>query len=144
MKQSMDWIACDCEVCRSMCKTCPCWPTPEEARALIDAGYGKYLMYDWWVGGLYNDEWKDIGILCPAEVGHERSMSSGWIKSRCTFFSDARGCKLHELGLKPIEGRLALCEDRTPEHLHRDVAQSWNNAEAQALVAKWCKNMKEE
>lgn len=30
--------SCTCEECQAMCRQ-PCWPTPDEARALIKAGY---------------------------------------------------------------------------------------------------------
>lgn len=38
---------CSCDSCKAMCER-PCWPSPEDAERLIDAGYGDKLMLDFW------------------------------------------------------------------------------------------------
>ena len=37
---------CTCEECVNMCKTYSCTPMPQEAKALIDAGFSDRLMLD--------------------------------------------------------------------------------------------------
>ena len=127
-----EWTACDCPKCRKCCEYRPCWPTYDEALRLIAAGLGNQLMVDYWVGDCYNEG--DIHLLCPAIVGYESKRAPYAPFGTCTFFSE-NGCALHDAGLKPIEGRLALpCQDVDVGTLHRDVAETWNNPEAQALT----------
>lgn len=42
----------------------------------------------------------------------------------CTFYG-AGGCELHALGLKPVEGRLALCGGRSVPGVRLEVARAW-------------------
>ena len=131
-----EWIACDCETCRGMCERRPCWPTPEEAQAIIANGLGAQLMRDYWFGDGYDGG--DINLLCPAGVGYEGTMAPFWPDGlRCVFLTGEGRCKLHGTGYKPMEGRLALCGGRTPADLHFKVATLWNNRASQLLVANW-------
>jgi Fe-S-cluster containining protein len=136
--------ACSCNTCKNMC-TRACWPTPEEAQRLIDAGYSDRLMVDYWVVPTqYDDEGDpiygtgDIYILCPAENGSEGRMAPSWPGVNWCTFSDpnTRLCMLHDTGLKPFEGRMAHHSKPTP-NLHEKVAMMWNNPDAQALVERW-------
>jgi hypothetical protein len=46
-------------------------------------------------------------------------------------------CQLHDMGLKPIEGRLANCRNPNKK-LHKLVASMWiGSEEADAVVADW-------
>lgn len=125
--------SCTCDECKQMCQR-PCWPTPEEAQKLIDAGYGDRLMNDYWARTK-----GDIQILSPASKGYEGRMTPFWPGGGCTFQDEDGLCELHDLGLKPMEGRKALCKDRTPKKLHEKMAKMWDNPEAQELVDKWWK-----
>ena len=122
---------CTCNVCQDMCRR-PCWPTPEEAQAIIDKGFGERLMKDWWVN--HPD---DIFILAPAYPGYEDmgAPENLMFVKGCTFFKDGL-CELHDLGLKPFEGRMATHE-KAHEKLHKHVAMKWDNPEAQMLCNKW-------
>lgn len=124
-------ISCTCDECKAMCRR-PCWPTPEEAQHLINAGYGSRLMQDYWC-----KKNGDIYILSPAVSGYENSFAPFWPTGKCTFQDDNGLCQLHDLGYKPLEGRKALCKDRTPKKLHEKVAKMWDNPEAQELVRRW-------
>ena len=147
----MEAVDCSCEECRSCCKRRICWGTPDDAQRIIDAGLGHRLMYDWWVGGHYeNTDWeaddfvyKNIDLLCPASVGREGDRAHSGIvppDEPCTFYSELDGCELHALGIKPTEGKLTLiCNPRETKGLHEWIAQQWNNPEAQALANKWIK-----
>jgi len=137
---------CSCGDCQSMCNR-PCWPTPEEAKRLIEAGFGDKLMLDHWVGNPKDDDvdWEDYcgdtRILSPACQGSEKRRAPFWPEGRCTMQNEQGLCRLHTFeGLKPIEGRLAACHDGpddTPSNLHQEVAKLWANPEAQKLCDEW-------
>jgi hypothetical protein len=116
-----------------MCRR-PCWPSPEEALKLIEAGYGDRLMLDWWVG-----DGENIYILAPAIKGLEGKDAPSWPDGMCTFQRDEDSlCELHNKNLKPIEGRLARCKGgRNGRALHYAVAQLWDNDEARELIGNW-------
>ncbi len=132
---------CSCSLCVAACKR-PCWPTPAEVLKLIEAGFAKQLMLDYW----HADE--NISILCPANPGYEGCSApeisifdilSGYnpLKSGCIFLEDKK-CKLHDLKLKPIEGRLTLCcQKQDGQKLHKAVADTWDTDEGRNVVAQW-------
>lgn len=122
---------CQCDICVSMCVHRPCWGTPEDAQKIIDAGLGGRLMLDWW-----SDSPQDIYILSPAIIEWEGRSAPFWPTGRCTFLTKDNKCELHELGLKPTEGKLAIC-DKDPDYLHRDVAMTWNNRKGRNLIKTW-------
>ena len=126
---------CSCSKCGEMCNR-PCWPTPDEAQKLIEAGYGDRLMLDYWVGDGYAGG--DIRLISPANQGYEGKMAPSWPQGACTFYKDGL-CGLHDLGLKPIEGRRATCPTKgeQPGHLHREVAETWNNPDSQTFTREW-------
>lgn len=104
---------CQCDTCVSMCERRPCWPLPDEAQKLIEAGYGPRLMRDWWC------RWPDdVVILSPAIVGEEGKYAPVWPTGRCTFLTDNKKCELHDKGLKPFEGHVAH-HDGTESSLHK-------------------------
>jgi len=123
---------CDCATCRGMCERIPCWPTQEEAVALISAGLGPKLMVAETPGG--------IALLCPATPGSEgRSIAwpHPWSQATlpCVFYGPG-GCSLHDRGLKPIEGRYAHCRVDVPDDLHEAIAESWDT-KGRRLVSMW-------
>ena len=143
---------CACAKCVDACKR-PCWPTPAEARAIVDAGQGDKLMLDYWHGSATGEgadgSDEDVQILCGANPGYEGRRAPeippflalmgmvGDLTSGCAFLDDDGKCTLHGTPLKPSEGRLALpCTGRT-EGLHQAVAATWETDEGRALVADW-------
>ena len=144
--------ACSCDSCKEMCKR-PCWPTPEEAEAIIAAGFAGKLMYNYWVGGselkVYDFDGEDheplhgdIGLLCPAEPGREGGNASFLPYGGCVLQNDAGLCVLHDLKLKPTEGRLASClhakhQPDNKVNVHKCVAATWDTPRAQAIIARW-------
>ena len=142
--------ACSCDSCKDMCKR-PCWPLPEEAEALIAAGYGDKLMYDYWAGDSELNTYDlgegetgngDIGLLCPAEPGREGRRTSFLPHGGCVLQNEAGLCVLHDLKLKPIEGRLARClsdkaDDILDVNVHKCVAATWDTPKGQAIVSRW-------
>ena len=141
---------CSCKKCQGMCEARACWATPAEAQAIIDAGLGHRLMRDWWCGSPIvkkDDDYNDTSLLVPAQVGHEGQDASSSIfpKGRCTFLSDDGLCFLHDLGLKPSEGRKAIHSpeyDKLGEDIHTLTAATGATAVAQNLVAYWKRTVK--
>lgn len=108
-------INCKCKICQSFCQT-PCLGTPEDILRLFDAGYGDKLKLTYWgVGMLY-------GVLnfpiLMVQLSHQ--------PTGCVLFRNGL-CELHELGLKPTEGRLAH-HILTSENLSFRKSLSWNVA----------------
>jgi hypothetical protein len=132
--QHESFQACACPECVAMCQHRPCWPTPADAQLLSGAGYADRLMLDWWFD---RDKNKTIYLLTPAIVGREAGEAPAHPEGQCTFLDEAGLCRLHAPGLKPTEGRIALCGGRTPEGLHEQIARAWDDGEAQALIDRW-------
>jgi len=118
-----------------MCKR-PCWPTPKEAQDIIDAGFGDKLMLDYWAG----DNNVDIYILCGATPEREGKKAEFLPHGGCVFQMENRLCFLHDLGLKPIEGRVADCKLEPLEGeitVHERVAMLWDSDLGCKVVEEW-------
>lgn len=130
---------CSCKQCRAMCKR-PCFGTPEDIQKIIDAGFGDRLMLDHHCG---LDPDNDVSLLCPALKGSE-SKNAPYVPSSekgCTFWKYGK-CELHNLKLKPLQGRIAIhdgideFEDGKSTGDH--ISELWNTDEGRNLVKKWC------
>lgn len=126
--------ACACPECVAMCQHRPCWPTPADALRLIEAGYADRLMVDWWFD---RNKDKTIYLLTPAIAGRESGEAPAHPEGQCTFLDEAGLCRIHASGLKPTEGQIALCGNRTPADLHEQIARTWDAEAAQALIDRW-------
>jgi hypothetical protein len=93
-----------------MC-TRPCWGTPREIGRIAEAGFWARLEESVW----------------PASHGlpETRVFAPALVAGSCTFYSSS-GCELHALGLKPVEGRLALCGGRHVPGVRFEVARAWS------------------
>ena len=121
-------LQCDCPKCAAMCANSTCLPTPEEARALIRAGYGSRL-------ATYRfqpdpERWAFVG---PAPKGQEGARDLPHTMAGCTFF-DGKHCELHDLGLKPLEGRLAH-HTRPWQPIRLHMATHWKGKQFQSVLA---------
>lgn len=88
---------CRCHQCQNQCRT-PCLGTPDDIRRLIEAGYAHRLKATLWYVGVV------LGKLSyPIPMVQAIVDDNGW----CTFRRDDGLCELHDLGLKPTEGRLS-------------------------------------
>ena len=133
---------CACDKCKAMCVR-PCAPTPFEAIKIINAGFGdRFSYYDKW------NRKGDYYYLRPAKKGEEglressiySSCNQYW-KLKCTFQDEITGlCELHDLGLKPIEAKIAFHDDKKEHNtLHDRIVSAWNNQKAQDLFEQWMK-----
>ena len=124
---------CDCKRCRMMCHA-PCCPTPQEADALIDAGYAGRLMLDDLPGG--------PTMLKPALKSYERKRAPWGTSSLegCTFWKKDGKCELHSLALKPRHAQLAhhsLSAEQWEEVCDLTSA-TWEDEElVKTLIQKW-------
>jgi len=155
--------SCACTTCQGMCLHRPCWGTPAEIQRIIDAGHGGKLMLNFWqpdermVDAVTGDK---VYILTPATPMHEgrwapeiglrgymlwkQGLQSDPFAWRCVFLNGEKRCDLHDLKLKPIEGRLASClpeNSAAPggprNNVHFEVAQTWNTSQGRAVVRAW-------
>lgn len=109
-------IECKCQKCKQQCKT-PCLGTPEDILRLIKAGYKERLAPTHWCVGMALGK-----ISYPVLMIQARQEENGF----CTFFHDGL-CELHDLGLKPTEGRLSH-HSITKENYKFGKSLSWNVA----------------
>ena len=103
ISEGMDFSleACmNCDKCKNMCRI-PCLGTPEDISNLINAGYGNRLKESFWAFGIIAETHEDVIKMIQPEI------KDGW----CTFYKNGL-CELHNLGLKPLEGKLANCKTK--------------------------------
>jgi len=94
--------ACACKTCASMCKIAPCLGTPADILKIMKAGHASKIKATLWMTGQVMSNLPPINMFQA-----ETSYANG-----CVFLSNDL-CTLHDLDLKPSEGRLAMC--RLPE-----------------------------
>lgn len=111
---------CKCKLCKMQCSH-PCLGTPDDMILLMMEGYGKRVMKIFWDGaiefGLYDEP---IPMLTPLYDEQKKS---------CTFFTDGL-CELHDLGLKPTEGKLSH-HSTTAENFNVKKSIGW------AVAKEW-------
>lgn len=109
---------CSCDRCKSMCLNTPCSGTPDEIEKLIEAGYEKKLDM-----GFYNG----IDFVRPKGA-------SGVFGGRCAFLTDKFLCSLHKLGLKPLEGRIAIHGATNGRTKKVFIVNKWNTKKGRRIV----------
>ena len=99
----MQESVCACDACKKMCKTQPCIGTPEDIYKIVDAGFGEKLCPTTWLTGMATGTYhRPVRMLQP------KALEDG----SCAFLDENNMCTLHDLGLKPTEGRQSLHSDR--------------------------------
>ena len=123
------FFECSCNSCISMCRHAPCWPTPSEAKKLIQAGYAMDLEMDDWI----DYDGKTVFVLRPKDVADSRG---GPFSHHCIFLKDDL-CSIHHL--KPFEGRAAIHSgDPGKQPPCRDqVVKEWKKRLGAAVLKKW-------
>lgn len=112
---------CDCQECQSMCAF-PCMGTPQEMESIIKAGYAypnKLVVCS------DNHPDLDFTVVKPRRVG-----------KHCVYFEDGK-CQLHDAGLKPLEGRIAIHGDQiVGRAFYRRLARFWDTRKGRALIER--------
>lgn len=122
-------VQCKCGECKKQCRT-PCLGTPEDILRLIRAGYKDKLYRTKWCVGLL---WGRIDYAVPMVQALQTP-------SGCIFFKDGL-CELHELGLKPTEGKLSHHSIKAENYkfsksLSCNVAKEWLDARNRDIVQR--------
>lgn len=132
--------ACSCPTCQNMCKHCPCIGTPEDILKIIQAGQSHGLCHTRWGTGLVNGAHDTI-----IEMIQPRNTENG-----CAYLDDKNLCTLHDLGLKPTEGRLTNHAEYRPESFKDSVnyivAMTWvdedGNNDPREMILNTAKRLK--
>lgn len=127
--------SCNCEECQDMCKRHrPCWGTPKEINTLIDMGYAKRLMEDYYEDGDVLVK-GTVSIICPALKGSESSRAPWWPCGLCNFHNEGL-CEIHKV--RPIEAKIFDHTENKDAHLyHLAIMKLWDTEEGRAVVKKW-------
>jgi hypothetical protein len=124
---------CTCDVCKNSCQFRPCWGTPSNIKKLIEHGYAKRLMLDWW--GDEDGDHHNVLLIVPALVGSEGAPAPFNPIGICTFFRNEL-CEIHQI--KPIEGKIVSHDNISDKHgVHKRIALSWDTEEGKQLVKEW-------
>jgi hypothetical protein len=113
---------CHCKFCNDMCRSSPCWPTPEEAKKLQEAHPDK-VAYD----GSYFNKGVRVWVLRPRTISEKPMSHNQGYAGQCVFFENER-CALHYTGLKPLEGRLSSHGHTSAERkeLRFSIGRMWH------------------
>lgn len=106
--------SCQCNICKSMCKHAACIGSPSDIRKISNAGFKDHLE-----PACVKIDDKPHYLIVPKE--NEKG---------CVFLTEKGLCMLHDLGMKPEEGRLASHDNNGDGIEKRDyVARKWNSTE---------------
>jgi hypothetical protein len=139
----MEKDSCTCECCIAACKQRPCWGTPQEMKKIIDAGFGNKLMLDWWdTEALLIDRSSNfVWLLSPAIREYEAKQAPETFPffMQCVFQNKQELCDLHDLNLKPSEGKRIWHEidDSEAKEIHLEIMRTWRTSEGKELVNQW-------
>lgn len=123
-------VECKCRACKEQCRT-PCLGTPDDIMKLIEAGYIDKLLPTGWVVGMMLGK---IDHVIP--MVQLKKAENGF----CVLYKGGL-CLLHELGLKPTEGKLShhtIKAENTSfrKLLSYNVAKEWEDPANFALIDK--------
>lgn len=163
----------ECNGCKRgirMCHTTPCVGTVEDMERIMDAGYSKNLMLDWWVGvdsaekslksSLNKDKIdmsferrtnpfkEDVSYLVPAIVDYQGKKAPFSRTGTCVLLVDDK-CSIHSI--KPTQGSMACCQisrvylDEKGEEKELDerlpILHTWNSQRGKDLIERWKKEV---
>ena len=165
VEQSLDYLKKmpipECPGCKRgirMCYNTPCMGTVDDIERLINAGYAKNLMLDWWVGVETqikhtksgknlkpdNEFTEDVPYLVPAIVGRQGKQAPWNKKGRCNLLVDDQ-CSVHVI--KPVQGKASCCKVEPEtiivegEEQYIDerikILHTWNTQRGKDLIIRW-------
>lgn len=112
---------CKCGTCQEQCETHQCLGTPADIEKIIDAGHREKIKpTKWGVANFIVNG--DMIPMFQAEFIPDHG---------CVFYEDGL-CTLHEVGLKPTEGKLShhtIKDDNynRRKHLAYNIAKTWDD-----------------
>jgi hypothetical protein len=124
-------VSCNCAQCQAMCNSSTCLPTPQEARELLRRGYAERL-----ATYRFMPDPAQLAVLGPAPRGQEGAEDLPHTQAGpCTFFHNGL-CELHDLRLKPLEGRLAHHSiPWQPVRMH--LLSHWKGRQFDSVTTAW-------
>lgn len=103
---------CDCDMCRTACKTCPCQVTPDDVIDIIEKHGISRDMFKPTVNMMYFElGLVNIPMMCIA-IDSEVVYNDGLPGCRCKLLTDDEMCSIHEF--KPLGGRYADTHEKNP------------------------------
>jgi hypothetical protein len=99
--------------------------TPKEIAAIIDQGYAQSNQL---IISTNNDPSLDFTVVKP-RGDHPTDPSKG----TCVFYKEGK-CVLHDAGLKPVEGRVAVHDKDTPRLLYHHLKRAWGTKLGRELI----------
>jgi len=115
---------CSCKQCQTACYSSPCLGTPHDIYKLIRAGYQNSLSR---TSVLDPVTGRFISILAITGTPFKHK---GRQYNKCSLLTPDNLCPLHNLGLKPLEGKLISCCGQTPQqhnHIRHMVLNRWRS-----------------
>lgn len=107
-------VSCSCDTCVNMCKTAPCLGTRDDIIKIAKAGYGSRLFPTTVSAPIVLQLFgKPINLIAPK------------FDKQCTFLTEDNKCELHDKGLKPTEGKLAIHSQPTEVETFKSIIQTW-------------------
>jgi hypothetical protein len=124
-KRAIKEYVCECSACRELCELVPCMGTPKEITAIIANGYAQSNEL---VVSTNNDPSLDFTVVKP-RGDHPTDPTQG----TCVFYKEGK-CILHDAGLKPIEGRVAIHDKNNPRLLYHHLKRAWDTKLGRELI----------
>ena len=121
---------CSCNQCKLMCYVSPCFPTPEDVDKLLKAGYETLLKPTTYIN---INNFESFNLIAPnsKQIITIDKNGNNIVLNKCVMLDDNNLCKLHKLGLKPTEGKLAIHNKPQDETVEFRVAicETWKDSE---------------
>ena len=124
---------CQCDKCKTACRTTPGWFLPGEAEVLaehmgvsLQQVFDEYLAVNWYYGD------HTTFVLAPALVGSNAGEEyPADPRGTCIFLSGDALCKIHPV--KPHECAAQSCK-AFDEDLHEAIATAWKPRQKQIVA----------
>jgi Fe-S-cluster containining protein len=121
----------------NMCELRPCWGTVKDFKKIINAGFSKKLMIDYYESDALKNK-KRIYFLSGASNGNECSKADWNPRGECSFLENEL-CSIYNI--RPTIGAIACCK-KDPLMIRKKTEQciaTWDTKEGELLIEKWKK-----
>lgn len=108
-------VSCSCDKCVNICRTAPCIGTREDILKLVKSGYGNRLFPTVLAAPIVLTMFgKPVSIV-----------ASKFENGKCTFLTEENKCELHDIGLKPTEGKITIHSEPTDINVFKQIIETW-------------------